>query len=167
MGIYSYELFEFYDVETIIRIGSCGSYKEDLNLLDIVLVDKAYSESNYSLTTNNEDLHIVEGSEFLNSKIEEKAKILNQKYKKGTIFSSESFYMNDLDKFYERVPKGIDLIAVEMEAFSLFYNAKILNKNAACLVSVTDEIYSEKKLTSEERRKSLRKMIELALDSLQ
>ena len=165
MGIYSYELFKFFDVDNIIRIGSCGSYKKDLNLLDLILVDKTYTEGNYALTTNNEELHIVEGNSYLNEKIEQKAKELNIEIAKGTTSCSEAFYMTDASKFFERVPKDIELLAVEMEAFALLYNAKILNKKASCILTVTDGIYFEEKLTSEQREKSLDNMIEIALET--
>lgn len=165
MGIYSYELFKVFDVENIIRIGSCGSYKKELNLLDLILVDKTYTEGNYALTANNENIHIVDGNKFLNDKIEEKAKKLNIKITKGTTSCSEAFYMTDESKFFERVPKDIELLGVEMEAFALLYNAKMLNKKAACILTVTDGIYFEEKLTAEQREKSLDKMIELALES--
>ena len=165
MGIYSYELFKVFEVENIIRIGTCGSYSKDLNLLDLILVDKTYTEGNYALTTNNENLHLVEGSKFLNDKLEEKSIELNKKLVKGITSCSEAFYMTDEKQYFERVPKDIELIGVEMEAFALLYNAKMLNKNAACILTVTDGIYFEEKLTSEQREKSLDNMIELALET--
>ena len=73
MGIYCYELYKFYEVENIIRIGSCGGYKPELKLFDIILANKVFSESNFALTLNNEDCHIVEGNNELNSVIEETA----------------------------------------------------------------------------------------------
>ena len=69
MGIYSYELYKFYEVENIIRIGSCGSYKPTLKLFDIILAEKTFSESNFALTLNNDDCHIVSSDSELNSKI--------------------------------------------------------------------------------------------------
>ncbi|MBR2290434.1 MAG: purine-nucleoside phosphorylase [Clostridia bacterium] len=165
MGIYSYELFHVFGVENIIRIGSCGSYSKDLNLLDLILVDKTYNEGNYALTTNNEDCHLIEGNLEINGKLEEKAKELNKRLVKGTTVCSEAFYMTDVNQFFQRVPEGINLLGVEMEAFALLYNAKILNKKAACILTVTDGIYFEEQLTSEQREKSLDNMIELALET--
>lgn len=168
MGIYSYELFKIYDVDNIIRIGSCGCYSDDLRLLDIVLVDKSYTEGNYALTLNNENIHIISSSDELNNKIEETAKNTNCKYKKGTSICSEVFdlYMADSSKVYERIPKDIDYIASEMEAFALFYNAKMLGKNASCLLTVVDDCIHGESSTAEEREKSLTNMIELALNSI-
>lgn len=165
MGIYSYELYKFYDVDTIIRIGSCGSYVEDLHLLDLILVDETYAEGNYALTFNNENVHIIKSNADVNEIIENTAKELNIKYKKGTTFCSECFYMPDIEKFWERVPKDLKLLGVEMESFALFYNAKVLNKKASCLLTVTDDLVRNEASTSEERQKSLNTMIELALES--
>ncbi len=168
MGIYSYELFKNYDVDNIIRIGSCGSYSDDLHLLDIILIDKSYTEGNYALTLNNEDTHIIAASNFINDKIEETAKSINCKYKKGTVLCSEVFdaYMTDSSKLMKRVPKDIELIGSEMEAFALFYNAKLLGKNAACLLTVADDHCHGGVVTAEERENSLNTMIELALDTV-
>lgn len=167
MGIYSYELFKIYDVDRIIRIGSCGSYTEDLNLLDLILVDKSYTEGNYALTMTNDDIHICEASSEINDIIESTAKELNIKYKKGTTLCSEVFdaYMKDSSKLFERVPKDIRLIGSEMEAFALFYNAKVLGKSAACILTVADDHYHKTIVSNEAREKSLNTMIELALNS--
>ena len=74
VGIYTYELFKFYDVENIIRIGSCGGYKPELKLFDIILTENVFSESNYALTLNNDNCHITSSSNELNSIIEKVAK---------------------------------------------------------------------------------------------
>lgn len=168
MGIYSYELYKFYDVDNIIRIGSCGGHSDDLKLLDIVLVDKTYTEGNYALSMNNDDTHVAFASDFLNNKIEETAKSMNCKYKLGATICSEVFdlYMEDSTKFFDRVPKDIDYIACEMEAFALFYNAKMLGKNASCLLTVVDDAVHGGNATAEEREKNLMSMIELALNTV-
>ena len=167
MGIYSYELYKIYDIDNIIRIGSCGSYTDDLHLLDLILVDKSYTEGNYALTLNNENVHIAEASNFLNKKIEETAKETNCKYKKGVVLCSEVFdaYMVNSSKLFERVPKDIKLIGSEMEAFALFYNAKLLGKNASCILTVVDDHFHGGIATSNDREKSLNEMIELALNT--
>ena len=77
MGIYSYELFKFYDVENIIRLGSCGGYNKDLHLFDLVVVDNSYTEGNYALSINNNDCHFIDSSNELNSVIEDAAKNIN------------------------------------------------------------------------------------------
>lgn len=167
MGIYSYELFKFYDVDNIIRIGSCGSYSPDLKLFDIVLSEQCYSEGNYALTFNNEDCHIVSSNSSLNSIIEKTALNNNIKITRGNTICSDCFdvYMSDVNKFLERGPKDFNPISAEMEAFALFYNAKFLNKKAACLMSVVDSKFIEKIATPEERQTGLNNMIKLALGS--
>ncbi len=165
MGIYSYELFKFYDVDNIIRIGSCGGYSSDLKLFDIILSENVFSEGNYALTLNNNDCHVVSASEKLNNIISSTGSSLI----KGNTVCSDCFdlYMTDVDTFLKRAPEGFNPIASEMEAFSLFYNAKLLNKNAACLMTVVDLPLQRvtNTVTAEERQNGLNNMIKFALDS--
>ena len=167
MGIYCYELFKFYKVENIIRIGSCGGYKPDLKLFDVILADKVFSESNFALTLNNEVCHIVEADSDLNNIISSTATEENINIVKGNTVCTDCFdvYMTDVNNFLERVPNDLDPVGAEMEAFALFYVAKILNKKAACLMSVVDSKYIKEIATPEERQTGLNKMIKLALDS--
>lgn len=167
VGIYSYELFKFYDVENIIRIGSCGGYKPELKLFDIVLSENVFSESNYALTLNNDDCHIVSSSKELNSIIENTAKETNTNIISGNTVSTDCFdvYMTDVNKFMKRLPENFNPVSVEMEAFALFYNAKLLNKKASCLMSVVDSKFIKNVATAEERQTGLSNMIKLALDS--
>ncbi|MDE5830350.1 MAG: purine nucleoside phosphorylase DeoD-type [Clostridia bacterium] len=140
MGIYSYELFHFYDVQTIIRIGSCGALSDKLNLNDLILVEKSYTEGNYAYNFDNEHSHIEESSKEINLIIEETAKEKGLKYIKGETLCNECFdlYMPDKDAMVNRAPKDIELLAAEMEAFALFYNAKREGKKSACLLTVVD-----------------------------
>ena len=167
VGIYSYELFKFYDVENIIRIGSCGGYKPELKLFDIVLSENVFSESNYALTLNNDDCHIVSSSKELNSIIENTPKETNTNIISGNTVSTDCFdvYMTDVNKFLERLPENFNPVSVEMEAFALFYNAKLLNKKASCLMSVVDSKFIKNVATAEERQTGLNNMIKLALDA--
>ena len=167
VGIYSYELFKFYDVENIIRIGSCGGYKPELKLFDIVLSKNVFSESNYALTLNNDDCHIVSSSKELNSIIENTAKETNTNFISGNTVSTDCFdvYMTDVNKFIKRLPENFNPVSVEMEAFALFYNAKLLNKKASCLMSVVDSKFIKNVATAKERQTGLNNMIKLALDS--
>ena len=132
MGIYSYELYKFYDVENIIRIGSCGSYKHELNS---VIIDSA----------NKLGINIL----------------------KGNTVCTDCFdvYMTDVNQFLARVPEGFNPVSAEMEAFALFYVAKVLNKKAACLMSVVDSKYIKEIATPEERQTGLNNMIKVALES--
>ena len=167
MGIYCYELYKFYNVEKIIRIGSCGGYTPELKLFDIILADKVFSESSFALTLNNDDCHIIEGNQCLNSIIEKTAKDTDINIIKGNTVCTDCFdvYMSGVNKFLDRIPKDFNPVAAEMEAFALFYTAKLLNKKAACLMSVVDSKYIKEVATPEERQSGLNNMIKLALDS--
>ena len=158
MGIYCYELYKFYDVDAIIRIGSCGSYNKNLNLLDTILVDNSYTEGNFAYEWSEKECHIAKSSEELNSIIEETSKETNIPLIKGNTFCNDCFdgYLDDINKFINRFPKDLNIMACEMEAFALFYMAKYLNKKAACLLTVVD---------AEQREKSFNNMIKLALES--
>ncbi|MBQ2937966.1 MAG: purine-nucleoside phosphorylase [Clostridia bacterium] len=167
MGIYSYELFKFYDVDNIIRIGSCGAYLPELNLFDIVLSEMVFSEGNYALTLNNDDCHISGSSDSLNCIIKDTASENDIGLTCGNTVCTDCFdvYMSDVNKFLERVPNGFNPVSAEMEAFALFYNAQLLNKNASCLMSVVDSKFIDDIASAEERQTGLNNMIRLALDS--
>lgn len=171
MGIYCYELYKFYNVENIIRIGSCGGYSPDLKLFDIILSEQVFSESNFALNLNNENCHLVKASYNLNDIIEQTSREINIPITKGTTACTECFdlYMSDLNKVLDRIPKDLKPIGSEMEAFALFYVAKLLNKNASCLMSVVDtnvnSNLSKANATAEERQEGLNNMIKLALES--
>lgn len=167
IGIYCYELYKFYNVENIIRIGSCGGYKPELKLFDIILSEKVFSESNFALTLNNDDCHIVEANKELNDIIEETAKKCSINIVKGNTVTTDCFdlYMTDVNKFLDRIPNDFNPVSAEMEAFALFYLAKMFNKKASCLMSVVDSKYIKDVATPEERESGLNNMIKLALES--
>ena len=167
MGIYSYELYKFYDVETIIRIGSCGAYDKNLNIFDTILVDQSYTEGNFAYALEGKNEHISRASGMLNKMIEQTAIEKNIPYIKGNTLCSECFdyYIKNIDELIERFPKNLNIIGAEMEAFALFYTAKYLNKNAACLLTVVDSHYKNQEISSDEREKSLNNMIKLALET--
>lgn len=167
IGIYSYELYKFYGVENIIRIGSCGGHVDYLKVLDIVLVDNAYTEGNFAKNMTGVECHLVEGSSYLNKKIEETAKEINQNYVKGNMACTECFdpYLDDPWLFVNRLPQENKIMGSEMESFALFYTAKKLGKNAACLLTVSDSLCTKEELTSEERQNSMNSMIKLALET--
>lgn len=168
MGIYSYELFRFYDVEEIIRIGTCGAYEQDLKLFDVVLSEQAYTESNFALTYNNNDCHYIKSNETLNEKIVNTATTMNIPIYKGNTICVDfvDFYMEDPDTYFKRVPETLKPLSGEMEAFALFYVATSLNKKASCLMTVVDSPYIEQKVSPEERELALDRMIVLALETL-
>lgn len=163
IGIYSYELYDKYNVENIIRIGSAGAYTDKLNLYDTILVCDSYSESTYGKLLDNYQDNTVEPSFELNKKIEEAAKNLNKKLIKGKTHSSDCFYGSaDIRDLYENK----NCICVEMESFGLFLNAKKLKKRAACLLTVSDNLITKEETSAKERQNAFKDMIEIALESV-
>ena len=167
MGIYCYELYQFYDVDAIIRIGSCGSYVADINLLDIVLTEESYTMGNFAENMSGEKCHTVKASEILNRRIEETAKQQKIKYQKTNVVCTECFdaYMLHPEEFVKGLPIGKNITCSEMESFALFYTAKKLGKKASCLLTVVDSNCKKEILTNQQREKSLNDMIKLALES--
>ena len=167
MGIYCYELYKFYDVENIIRIGSCGAYSENLNIFDTILVDNSYTEGNFAYEWNEKDCHLAKSSSFLNEIIENVSMQNNIPYIKGNTLCSDCFdgYLEDVNSLINRFPKELNIIGAEMESFALFYLAKYLGKQASCLLTVVDSICKKQEISSEDREKSLNNMIKLALES--
>ena len=169
MGVYCYELYKFYNVENIIRIGSCGAWNHDLKLFDIILSEQAYTESNFALTMNSEDCHLVKSDSALNNVISSMADELSIDIVKGTTVCVDCFdwyITGGFDTFASRIPSELDILCAEMEAFSLFYTAKVLGKKAACLMSVVDLKFDpDAHATTEERETGLNNMIRLALES--
>ena len=165
IGIYSYELFKFYDVDTIIRVGSAGAYTDKLNLYDIVLVNGSYSESSYAKTQNGTLEHILYGNNDLNKHILEVARNNNLNIHYENIHSSDVFYQED--NHYEELLNKYGCVCVEMESFALFHNAKILGKKAACLLTISDSLVTHEETTSLERENCFNEMIKLALDSIE
>lgn len=164
MGIYSYELYQFYDVDNIIRIGTAGAYQKELSVLDVILVERSYSKSSYAKICDGTEEETIVASEELNASIEKVAKEKQIQLHKGTVLCSDAFYSDN--KTYE-APEKHQCLAVEMESFSLFANAKRLGKKAACILTVSDIIgnTNQKELTPEERQNSLNQMILLALEA--
>lgn len=163
MGIYSYELFSSYDVENIIRIGSCGAYSEGLKLRDLVLVNNSVSESTYALVQNKYKYDKIPSSNMLNMIIEKTAEELKTNVIKGDIYCSDVFYEQNSN--YIKTRNNYNVLGVEMETFALFHNASVLKKKASCILTVTNSFCFPEELTSEQREKSLDKMITLALET--
>lgn len=163
MGIYSYELFNDYDVDNIIRIGSCGGYSENLKLKDVILVTGSYSESSYAKELDGTKSKTINSSDNLNLIIESTAKNNNINVVKGNIFCSDAFY--ELEYDYKDRSKKLDVLGIEMETFALFNNARKFGKNATALLTVSDLFFSDEKLSSLDREKNLNDMIILALES--
>ena len=162
MGIYSYELFKEYDVDSIIRIGTMGSYT-DLKLKDIILVTNSVTNSNYGRVLCNYQNNYIDGSNVLNTLIENTALEKNIKINKGNIYSSDVFYEQNND-FKDKVTK-YSVLGVEMESFALFMNAKLLNKKAAAMLMVSDSFLFTDNLSSIEREQGLDNLIFLSLET--
>lgn len=162
MGIYSYELFKEYNVDTIIRIGTMGSYT-DLKLKDIVLVDNSITNSNYGKYLCNYPNININGDMELNNIILNTSKELGLNIYNGNIYSSDVFYEQNND-FKDKVAK-YNVLGVEMESFALFTNAKLLNKKTATLLMVSDSFIYPDKLSSLEREQGLDNLITLALET--
>lgn len=163
IGIYSYELYKFYDVEKIIRIGSCGANSEDIDLYSLILADKSYSRSAYDDILNGENVPYSESSMEMNQTILTTAKEINYDVLYGNISCTDVFY-SELEN-PSRLYNDYGCLGTEMESFALFLNAKKLKKQAACLLTVSDNIITKEQTTSEERQNAFTDMIFLALES--
>ena len=165
MGIYSYELFKFYDVDAIIRVGSTGSYSEKLPMKSVALVKGSYSESTYALAQSGDTDTMQYPNEDLNKLIESVSQEVSIPVVKTNTHSSDVFYYEgDLEQ-PEKMVEEQDALCVEMESFALFHNAKVLNKKAACLLTVSDSLSTNEHLSADERQTSFNEMITLALES--
>lgn len=167
MGIYCYELYKFYGVENIIRIGSCGAYDEKFNLFDTILVKGSYTEGNFAKALDGNNCHFAEADEKLNQIIKNTAHKNSVKLFEENILCSECFdyYIKSIDSLLARLPNEYNLVGAEMESFALFYTAKYLNKAAACLLTVVDSHAKKQEMSSDLREKSLNDMIQVALES--
>ena len=165
-GIYFYELFKFYDVEKIIRIGTCGSNNRDVKILDVLLASSAYTLSTFPQLFDGTTDKEFAASPHLNEVLKETAKELNIPVREGKILTSDVFdvYVEDHDKFLRNFPDYESFIGVEMESAGLFYLAKLLNKEATCLATVVDSHYDDRVVSSEDRQTSLNQMITVALE---
>ena len=163
IGIYSYELFSSYDVDCIIRVGTCGSYQENINLFDIIVGSAASTDSNwvhqYGLNGHysaSADFDVMEAA-------------VNAARKKGipvhvgNVLSSDVFYNSDKEGWKKWA--DMNVLAVEMEAFSLYCNAAKLKKKALCLLTVSDSFLIKEELTPEQRQNGLLRMIEIGVEA--
>ena len=166
IGIYSYELFNFYGVENIIRIGSAGSYTEKAKLFDTVLATGAVSESNYARVQSGFTGNITLPSAALNEKLRASAAKQGIPLIEGNIHSSDVFYRQPSDEkptYWEKLRDERGCLCVEMESFALFANAQVLGKNAACLLTISDSFVSPEITTAEQRQTSFTNMMKVAL----
>ena len=166
IGIYSYELFKFYGVENIVRIGSAGSYTDKAKLFDVVLAAGAVSESSYARTQSGFEGHITFPSRELNEKLRASAAKLGIPLIEGNIHSSDVFYRQPSDAkptYWEKLRDEQGCVCVEMESFALFANDQVLGKHAACPLTISDSFVSPEATTAGQRQKSFTNMMKVAL----
>ena len=163
IGIYSYELYHAYDVDNIIRVGTCGALLKDINVRDIIVGTGACTDSNYAANFGLNGTISAVGSFEILKKVDEKTKDMKfeNKVRFGQLFSTDVFYKDKPDTL-DWTKMGV--IAVEMEAYALYLNAARAGKRALSICAVSDNIVSHQELTAEERSKSVNDMIELALE---
>ena len=162
IGIYSYELFRFYDVDALIRVGSAGAYVSELNLFDLVLADSAWSESTYALAQSGESQDVQQPDPQLNEIIRSAAHKLQVPLHEGRIHSSDVFY-HEQDELARYRSHGC--VCVEMESFALFHNARVCGKQAACLLTISDSLISGVQTSAAQRERAFGQMMETALES--
>ena len=164
MGIYSWELFNFYDVDNIIRIGSAGALQDDIKVMDIVAAQGACTNSNYINQFNWPGTFAPIADYTLLSKAVEAAHEHGVDIKVGNIVSNDTFYAaegtNNADGW-----RRMGALAVEMEAAGLYANAAYAHKRALCICTISDHIYRAEALSSEQRQTSFTQMMEIALDT--
>jgi purine-nucleoside phosphorylase len=161
IGIYSYELFNFYDVDNIIRIGSAGGLQDDVKVLDIVIGMGACTDSNYARQFNLPGTFAPIADYDLMSRAIEAAKAAGVRYHVGNVVSADAFY--NADKTVNDRWRSMGALAVEMEAAALYMNAAKAGKKALCILTISDHLYSTEALTSYERQVGFGQMMEIAL----
>ena len=161
IGIYTYELFNFYDVDTIIRVGSAGAIDDDLNIGDIVIGMGACTNSNYARQYNLCGTFAPIADFGLLSKAVSEAERQGFRYKVGNLYSSDTFYDDDENSLKQWQKMGV--LAVEMEAPALYMNAARAGKKALCICTISDCPFKNIATTSEQRQTGFTNMMEVAL----
>ena len=163
MGIYSYELFNFFDVERIIRVGSAGAYSEKVNLRDIVIAAGACTDSDYIKHLKLPGDFAPIASFSLISKSVQKAEELKLNYHVGNVLSTDVFYSDTKSQLESWGKVGV--LAVEMEAAALYTNAAVSGKSALAICTISDSLVTGEALPPQDRETSFEDMIKLALET--
>lgn len=164
LGIYTYELYQFYGVENIVRIGSAGAYSADLKVFDTVLVTEAYSESTFAKVAFDMRGHVMRSDKAINNKMHRAAEKLGIPLTDIRVHSSDVFYHDNPKFSWEHVRDEEGCKAVEMESFALFATAKHLHKKATCLLTISDSfINPASNTTAEQRQTTFTNMMKIAL----
>lgn len=162
VGLYTYELYNFYNVQTIIRTGSAGGIQPDVHLRDIVIAMGACTDSAYASQYKMPGTFAPIADHSLLEKAVNAARARSLEVKVGNVISTDVFY-ND-DPAYNDAWKRMGILAVEMEAAALYMNAARAGRKALCILTVSDHLYSQEQVTVEERRSGFGEMIQVALD---
>lgn len=163
IGIYSYELFNFYDVKNIIRIGSAGSMSADLKVRDIVIAQGACTDSNYSSQFRLPGAFAPIASYELLERAVNSVKARGIRHTVGNVLSADVFYNANPDVTAKW--QSMDVLAVEMESAALYMNAAYAKKRALCILTISDELLSGVATTAQERQTSFTEMMEIALET--
>lgn len=161
IGIYSYELYHFYGVEEIIRIGSAGGLEENIKLRDIVLAMGACTDSAYARQYGLSGTFAPIADYGLLKRAEEAARESGLSVKIGNVLSSDAFYHANASS--KEGWRSMGVLAVEMEAAALYMNAAAAGKRALCLLTISDLLFKEEELSSKERQEGFGEMLSLAL----
>jgi purine-nucleoside phosphorylase len=164
MGIYSYELFRFYDVDNIIRIGSAGAIREDVRVRDLVFGIGACTNSAYASQYGLHGTFAPTASYSLLSAAVKAAEEKGVRYHVGNLLSSDTFYSDDADEANE-MWRRMGVMAIEMEAAALYMNAARAGKNALAICTVSDHLLTGEATTAEERQTTFTDMMEVALET--
>ncbi|MFA7378122.1 MAG: purine-nucleoside phosphorylase [Bacilli bacterium] len=163
IGIYSHELYTGYGVESIIRIGTCGAYQNNIDLFDVLVCQTASTDSNWASQFDLKGGTYSACADFeLLFKTYEVLKDKKMPLRVGNILSADIFYDVDPNSWKKWAALGV--MGVEMESYSLYATASRLGKKALCLLTVTDHFIKPEKATSEQRQLGLGKMIEVAIE---
>ena len=163
IGIYSYELFNIFGVDNIIRIGSAGAYQKHIRVRDIVLGMGACTNSNYVAQFKLPGTFAPIASYKLLSTAIKACEAAGATYHVGNLLSSDTFYADDPSDTEKWIKLGC--LAVEMEAAGLYMNAARANKNALAICTISDHVITGEATTAEERQTSFGQMIEIALET--
>ena len=163
IGIYSYELFHFYDVQSIIRVGTAGGIKDEIRLRDLILAQGACTNSNFAAQYELPGTYAPIASFRLLRAAADTADKMGVPVNVGNVFSSDLFY-DDADSLADW--KKMNVLAIEMEAAALYMNAARAGKEALCICTVSDCPLRGEYTTAEERQTSFTGMIELALETV-
>lgn len=162
MGIYSYELIHFYDVKNLIRIGSCGSLQEDVNLYDIVISMSTSMDTDMNMFYKSPGLYAPTASWELLHKAASVAQQKGIEVRIGNTLCTGAFYTEDLQAWKVWAEMGV--LAVEMEASALYMNAARAGVNALCIFTVSDSLVTHEQTSAKERQNSFTQMMEIALE---